>query len=347
MQTMETHMTIHPCPARQPPRYRPFMRLVLGLTACLALHAGMTAIAAPTAAPAPGSPWTSPSTGMEFVWIGELDLWVGKYEVTNGEYRQFRPAHDSGRFHAHSLNGDRQPVVEVGFDDAAAYAAWLNGQDARHLGEMRYRLPSEAEWLAYARCGDERGYPWGDEMPPAYGNYHGEEGAESWDKIAGFDDGHPVTGPVEESGQNDWGLYGVGGNVWEVTAKADDQGGFEAWRGASWADGVAYTLRGTTRDDGSGSPSNVNGFRLVLAPEGRPALSKAAPPARQATDHGEDQQNFNDEDMLPYTIQEGDTWLGIARLFVVRRDDLLRVNQDDGYEEPAEGRVIWIPPASW
>lgn len=149
-------MTIHPCPARQPPRYRPFMRLVLGLTAGLALHAGMTAIAAPTAAPAPGSPWTSPSTGMEFVWIGEMDLWVGKYEVTN---------------------------------------------------------------------------------------------------IAGFDDGHPVTSSVEESGQNDWGLYGVGGNTWEITAKADDQGGFAGWRGASWADGVAYTLRGTTRNDGYEEPA--------------------------------------------------------------------------------------------
>ncbi len=40
--------------------------------------------------------WRSPSTGMEFVWIPQMEMWVGKYEVTNEEYRKKEPEHDSG-----------------------------------------------------------------------------------------------------------------------------------------------------------------------------------------------------------------------------------------------------------
>ncbi len=345
MNTHKTPMTALPCPARQPQPCRLHAHPLLILTACLALQAGVAAAAAPASAPATGSPWLSPATGMEFVWIAEMDLWVGKYEVTNGEYRRFRPAHDSGRFQGHSLSDDRQPVVEVGFDDATAFAAWLNERDARVLSDLRYRLPSGNEWLAYARCGDDRVYPWGDQMPPAYGNYHGFEGAETWDKIEGFDDGHPVTCPVEESGENGWGVFGVGGNVWEVTTKANAPDTFAAWRGASWADGVAYTLRCDTRDDGSGDASNIGGFRLVLAPEGRMASRENTPAPRRTNVHDEDWQSDDNESLLEYTIQPGDTWDGIASLFVVRREELLRVNRDDGYEDPAQNRRIKIPPS--
>jgi formylglycine-generating enzyme required for sulfatase activity len=305
----------------------------------------MAATVAATVSPAPGNAWTSPSTGMEFVWISGMALWVGKYEVANGEYRKFRPAHDSGQFGGHSLDGDRQPVVAVGFVDAYAYAAWLSEQDADAIGDAHYRLPSEDEWLDFARCGDRRVYPWGDAMPPAYGNYHGIEGADAWDKIADFDDGHPVTCPVEESGENDWELCGVGGNVWEATAKASAPNEFAAWRGASWADGVAYALRCTTRDDGSGAPGVVNGFRLVLAPEGRAASQAEGAPPSRASSRAYMPPPEGIDNLLQYTIQDGDTWQGISHLFVVTRDSLLRINREDGYEDPTPGRRIWIPPA--
>lgn len=59
---------------------------------------------------------------MEFIWIAALNAWVGKYEVTNGEFRRFRSGHNSGSFSGHSLNGDRQPVVQVSYEDAVAFA---------------------------------------------------------------------------------------------------------------------------------------------------------------------------------------------------------------------------------
>lgn len=306
--------------------------MMTSLAAALALHAAIASAAAPARIPEPGLPWFSPSSRMEFVWIEALDLWVGKFEVTNGQYRRFRPAHDSGRFQTHSLNSVHQPAVEVGFQDAIAFAAWLNQQDARVLGDLRYRLPSEDEWQTYAQCGDSRAYPWGDRMPPRFGNYHGREGAETWDKITDYNDTHPVSAPVDDSGENGWGLFGVGGNVWELTA-SPSRNTFSAWRGASWADGVDFTLRCDTRDDGSGSSACVNGFRLVLAPTYSPP-----PPADPDPD-------LHDS-YLVYTIQPGDTWEGIARLFVVPREDLLRANRDDGIDDPAPDRRIYIPPCT-
>ncbi|MEI7899134.1 MAG: bifunctional serine/threonine-protein kinase/formylglycine-generating enzyme family protein [bacterium] len=215
--------------------------------------------------PAEGEPWASPSTGMEFVWVASLKLWVGKYEVTNGEYRKEEPGHDSKEYQGQSLNGERQPVVLVNFDDAAAYAAWLTERDQAQLGGMWYRVPSEAEWRAAAQCGDGRKYPWGDAMPPKYGNYSDSASPISG-KIDGYTDGYAVACPVEKSGKNDWGLYGMGGNVWEGCASDASGSSFGAWRGASWSDDDPDALRCACRIYVGGSGrDDYGGFRLVLS----------------------------------------------------------------------------------
>lgn len=217
--------------------------------------------------PVPGENWTSPNTGMEFVWVPKLNCWVGKYEVTNGEYRKKERNHDSQEFEGHSLNGDRQPVVLVNYAEAQAYATWLTDQDRDVLGGARYRLPTKDEFTAFARCGDGRKYPWGDNWPPRSGqagNYHGQEGAGSWSKIDGYRDGHPVTCDVEKSWKNPWGLYGVGGNVWECTSKSPG-GDFDAWRGASWFNLYLDGLRCESRDGhGASGRRSHRGFRVLL-----------------------------------------------------------------------------------
>ena len=214
--------------------------------------------------------WTSPTTGMEFVWIAQMNLLVGKYEVTNGEYRKKKPQHGSDSHNGLSLNGDRQPVVYVNFDDAKAYAAWLTERDKAQLGGMRYRLPSEQEFMTYAQCGDGRKYPWGNNWPPLSGqagNYDGQEGGDnSYGKISGYIDGHPVSCDVEKSWANSWGLYGVGGNVWEACAIESSGGSFGAWRGASWSFGKENNLRCAGQSSNHGSnPGRNFGFRLVLS----------------------------------------------------------------------------------
>ena len=50
-------------------------------------------------------------------------------EVTNAEYRQFRGAHRSGFVGQNTLELDRQPVVAVSWQEAAAYCNWLSAQD--------------------------------------------------------------------------------------------------------------------------------------------------------------------------------------------------------------------------
>jgi serine/threonine protein kinase len=219
-------------------------------------------------------PWLSPSTGMAFVWIEALGIWVGKYEVTNAEYRKMEAGHSSGDYQSHDLNGDRQPVVLINFDDATAYAARLTQQDRARgalSSNQRYRLPSEAEWQGFAECGDGRKYPWGDTWPPRTGkagNYCDETTLHSHSirVVGGYRDGHAVSCDVAESWANPWGLYGVGGNVWEICAKDASGVSFGAWRGASWRDYHEVYLRCSYRYCLGGSPRSSDlGFRLVLS----------------------------------------------------------------------------------
>ena len=234
----------------------------------------------PVSGPHVGLGWTSPRSQMEFVWVPSLDMWVGKYEVTNAEYRGGKPRHRTEGFGKYRLDGDRQPVVGVSFHNAVAYADWLTGKEraAGHLSDsLRYRLPTEEEFMAYAQCGDGREYPWGNGWPPEHGNYSGHESA--WEhKIVGYGDGCPVSCDVEECWANPWGLHGVGGNVGEICAKdANASQAFGAWRGASWLDSQRDQLRcsfrmgNATASAGSvglrldSAVTTVVGFRLVLS----------------------------------------------------------------------------------
>jgi formylglycine-generating enzyme required for sulfatase activity len=227
--------------------------------------------------PRPGQNWTSPTTGMEFVWIDALKLWVGKYEVTNGEYRKMLPEHDSKSFRGHSVNGDRQPAVYVNFHTGKAYAKWLTEQEKASLGGRRYRLPSVDEWQVFAQCGDGRVYPWGNEWPPKSGqagNYldQAAERVLKFKGLPGYDDGHAVTAPVDDLPANPWGLHGVGGNVWEACATDSTGETYGKWRGAAWviADEKFMRCDWAYSDAEYGKPgSKLNrkhGIRLVLSP---------------------------------------------------------------------------------
>ncbi len=218
--------------------------------------------------PKQGENWQDPVLGMKFVWLAELQLWAGKYTIANGEFRRFRPEHDSGEFEGHSLNGDRQPVVMVGYNDAMDFCAWLREQatEAGVSEKYIFRLPSHNDWTAYASCGVLREYPWGDKWPPTRGNY-GDEAAKrafpEWDVIEGYDDGFAVSCPVEDAGENEWGLYGVGGNVYEWTFVAGDTG--TQLRGASWStyQPQYITLDNRLRREPSSRLVNF-GFRVLI-----------------------------------------------------------------------------------
>lgn len=96
------------------------------------------------------------------VWVDRFAL--GKYPVTNGQYRQFLESSGTAppRFWMEPMFADpRKPVVGVTWFEAVAYCGWLKLQ----TGES-FRLPTEAEWERAVRGSREGAlFPWGDEPP--------------------------------------------------------------------------------------------------------------------------------------------------------------------------------------
>ena len=128
--------------------------------------------------------------------------------------------------------------------------------------------------MTFAQCGDGRTYPWGDQWPPKYGNFKGEE-ARGLDPfggglvIKGYRDGAVVTCSVERSGRNDWGLFGVGGNMLECTLKNESLTELDAWRGAWFFSDRQGSLSCECRFASNASNRDRNyGFRLVLSRRG-------------------------------------------------------------------------------
>ena len=115
-----------------------------------------------------------------------------------------------------SGKGDH-PVTQVSWEDAMAYASWAG-----------VRLPTEPEWERAARGGIEGAeFPWGDELSPggreAMNRWIGEF---PWDWSPGPTGGtKPDTVPVRTFDPNGYGLFGVTGNVWELTSTWFTAGG--------------------------------------------------------------------------------------------------------------------------
>lgn len=203
-----------------------------GIVALMGDATGKASASTDAARPVPGQACSLDLGGdvkLEFVWVDALGGWVGKYEVTNGQYQLFKPSHDSATYHGPpvtSLRGDRRPVCYECYTDAVAFAEWATKTAGAQLPAGHVvRLPDGDEWTTFAQCGDDRKFPWGSEWPPEYGNYRDETGSKAfahWKgvRIEGYDDGFDVACAVEQSGKNDWGLYGVGFRVVLMPASA-------------------------------------------------------------------------------------------------------------------------------
>ena len=210
---------------------------------------------------------------LSFVWLEELGIWFGKYEITNGQYRRFVPGHNSRSVEGFTLNDDDQPVVFVSWEDARRYCEWLTQHFQNRIPEgFAFRLPREAEWMFAASTGDDRTYPWGEDWPPLYGNFSDEAARGSlsqWRGVEGYHDGYVVTAPVANSGMNELGIFGLAGNVWEWTADWSDpeQENFKIRKGGSWdfdpRESLRIAARGLDRPD---ARYETIGFRVVVGP---------------------------------------------------------------------------------
>jgi formylglycine-generating enzyme required for sulfatase activity len=223
-------------------------------------------------------------------------FYLGTREISNAQFREFRPEHKSGLFAGVSLNLDNQPVANVSWQEAVAYCNWLSQQDGlppayrAQGGELvavspmttGYRLPSEAEWEWAARgAASQHRYPWGDALPvaPNSGNYADTSARTPLtDVIEGYDDGFVVAAPVGSFAASPLGLYDLGGNVSEWTtdlyatsygadAVALDPmnlaaGNQHAVRGASWRTADTAELRVAARA-ANAAPRDDLGFRIA------------------------------------------------------------------------------------
>ncbi len=155
---------------------------------------------------------------------------VGRYPVTNTEYRRFIEAggyqqqqwwtengwQDKGSRTQPSYwdNAERnqptQPVVGVSWYEAVAYCAWLTaqGQTAGWLANGdAIRLPTSLEWERAARGIDQRRYPWGNEPPDAERANYNDTGI-----------GRPTPVGCFPAGAATCGALDLAGNVWEWTS---------------------------------------------------------------------------------------------------------------------------------
>jgi formylglycine-generating enzyme required for sulfatase activity len=122
---------------------------------------------------------------------------VGKYEVTFAQWEACVAAGGCDGYRPDDVGWGRdgRPVVNLAWEDAKAYVAWLRARTG-----APYRLLTEAEWEYAARAGTTTRFWWGDEITPENANYGKSVG---------------MTRPVGSYPANPWGLHDMNGNVWE------------------------------------------------------------------------------------------------------------------------------------
>ncbi len=158
------------------------------------------------------------------VRIGQ-PFYLGKYHVTRGEYAAFARATGRNVEQPSFAQTDDHPVVNVSWDDAQAYVAWLS----RTTGKS-YRLPTEAEWEYAARAGTTTARYWGDSAAQQCLYANGD------DATAKCSDGYSNTSPVGHFRPNAFGLYDMLGNALQWVQDCYEAYGY----GGAFSDGSAH-----------------------------------------------------------------------------------------------------------
>jgi formylglycine-generating enzyme required for sulfatase activity len=180
------------------------------------------------------------------VWEGPLTsviisrgYWMGKYEVTQGQYAELMGSNpswfngtrdytvwDDDRYEwvvvsKHYGTNLNRPVEQVSWDDAVAYCVALTERErapGRIAPNSVYRLPTEAEWEYACRAWTSTRFSYGDDPDYADLTHYAWYYANSGDDPGLYPCGEGInatTLPVGLKLPNPWGLYDMHGNVWE------------------------------------------------------------------------------------------------------------------------------------
>jgi serine/threonine-protein kinase PpkA len=179
----------------------------------------------------------------------EHDFYIMNTEVSVRQYALF--AQDVGKgSSSYILSAANQalPVVNVSWQDAVDFAAWLSD-----ISGDTYRLPTEAEWEYAAKMG----------MPEGQGLI----------KYPCKIQGKSVE--VTKAWKNIMGIYGMPGNVWEWCLDCwtqryqkgkkmhVDRCGNRVIRGGSWRDSAKQLSPVSRNGVATGTKAKYIGFRLV------------------------------------------------------------------------------------
>jgi formylglycine-generating enzyme required for sulfatase activity len=191
---------------------------------------------------------------------------VSKYELTFADWDTCTSAGACKKYEQSdsSWGRGRQPAINVSWEDAQQYAAWLSKTTGKS-----YRLLTEAEYEYAARAGTQTPYPWGLDV--------GKQNA----NCMGCGESNPEKpSPVGSFPPNKFGLYDMVGNVWAWVEDCDHENydgapkDGSAWikggdcdvhmvRGGSWFS-TPQSIRSATRSrDAIGNRSDVLGIRVA------------------------------------------------------------------------------------
>ena len=191
---------------------------------------------------------------------------VSIYEVTFEDYDRFTYPN---RVDDEGWGRGRRPAINVSWNDAQDYVAWLSRQTGRS-----YRLLSEAEWKYIARAGSSTAYSWGNDVGLNRANC-----SSVLESVGICGDSWDATAPVGSFPANAFGVHDMHGNVFEWVedcwndsyARALSRGGplrsgdceSRVLRGGSWAI-FPRILRSASRyRNSTGTRNGVIGFRVA------------------------------------------------------------------------------------
>ncbi len=143
---------------------------------------------------------------LTFVPVPDCGLWAADTHVTNQQFQMVMSKPEQAP--TEDMEHADLPVVNVTLREAAEFCTRLTVLlcEAGLLPPRTVcHLPDRRTWLQLATCGGYlQPFPWGNEWPPATGNYG---------TVVGYSDPYPELAPVRRSGPNAWGLYDVADNV--------------------------------------------------------------------------------------------------------------------------------------
>ncbi len=205
----------------------------------------------------------------------DTPFWMGVCEVTNAQYAQFDPTHNSRYIDqqwkdhttpGYPANEPDQPVIRIAWQEAMAFCEWLGTRTGQKV-----TLPTEAQWEWACRAGSDTSWYYGtvDADFSSYANLadrsiqllavsgvnpqpvkNPDEFKDFVPRDMRFNDGAMIVTNVGQYQPNAWGLQDMHGNVAEWTRSvyapypyacgdgrnSSEQTGMRVVRGGSWRD---------------------------------------------------------------------------------------------------------------